>query len=378
MSHYILDIFIKLNSLSFKIHILPAGVKMPVKCSPENLPVLFLYNVNPDWDSSDRFSVLESNEKMCSALKNAGHPVIPVQISDNNIKEVLTHYSPKEVIVFNQCECIPGIPHSEHEVVKIIESMGFIYTGSTADVLMLAENKFEAKQILESRNISTPAWKIYNEPEINGWDIFPAIVKTACEHCSISLNHESVVMNNRELESRVKYILKNYNQPALVEDFIDGREFHVPICGNGTLKMLPPVEMDFSAFNDVHDRLCTYDSKFDPDSLHYKKIEGLIPAPLSDTALKSLEEICLDAYCAIGCRDYARMDVRERDGKFFILDVNPNADLDSEASIACSAEHSGLTYSKMMTYFVKLAARRHPIYAESSSKKDKLPAVNSK
>lgn len=367
MSHYILDIFLYLNFLLYGLNIQLVGIGMSIEFLPENLSILFLYNVDPDWDLHDSISALESNEKMCSALKDAGHSVIAVQISGQNPRAILSRYSPKEMIVFNQCESIPGIPHSEHEAARIIESLGFIYTGSTPDVLMLAENKFEAKQKLKSHNISTPVWRIYKEPDIDGWDIFPAIVKTACEHCSISINSESVVMNVRELESRIKYILKNYNQPALVEDFIDGREYHVPIYGNGTLNMLPAVEMDFSAFNDIHDRLCTYDSKFNPSSFHYNKIEGLIPAPLSETALKSLEEICLDAYRVIGCRDYARIDVRERDGKFFILDVNPNADLDIEASIACSAEYCGITYSKLMNFFVKLAFIRHPAYAGSSN-----------
>ncbi|MBN1466905.1 hypothetical protein JXA02_14220 [candidate division KSB1 bacterium] len=339
---------------------------MPVNCSPQDIPVLFLYNVDPAWSVNDRISAIESNEKMCSALQDAGHPVISAPITGQNLQDILSRYSPKELIVFNQCECIPGTPHSEHEVARIIESLGFVYTGSTPDVLMLAENKFATKQTLESHNISTPAWTIYEEPNINGWDIFPAIVKAACEHGSASLDSESVVMNMRELQSRTEYVLKNYSQPVLVEDFIDGREFHVPVCGNGTLNVLPVVEMDFSAFNDVHDRLCTYDSKYDPGSLHYKKIEGLIPAPLTDAALKSLEEICLDAYCAMGCRDYARMDVRERDGKFYILDVNPNADLDVDASMACSGEYSGMSYPTMMNYLVKLAARRHPLYARLS------------
>lgn len=335
---------------------------MPVNCPAEDLPVLFLYNVDPNWKKRDRISAIESNEKIYSALMDAGHPVIPVKVSGRNIGDILSRYSPKDVIVFNQCESIPGLPHSEHQAAKIIESLGFIYTGSTPDVLMLAENKAVAKQIFDSCNIPSPVWKIYEEPGKNGWNIFPAIVKTAFEHCSISLDSESVVMNSRELDSRIKHILKNYNQPALVEDFIDGREFHVSICGNGTLKMLPVVEMDFSAFNDVHDRLCTYDSKFEPESIHYNNIESLIPAPLSEEALKVLEEISIDAYRAIGCRDYARLDIREREGKFYVLDVNPNADLDIEASIACSAEYSGLSYAKMMNYLVKLAASRHPHY----------------
>jgi D-alanine-D-alanine ligase len=341
---------------------------MTVKCPPENIPVLFLYDMDPAWDSRDKITAQKSNEKMMSALKDAGHPVESAKLSTQDVGDILSDYSPEELIVFNQCENIPGIPHSEPIAAKMIESLGFTYTGSTSDVLLLAENKNKTKQILDSLNIPSPVWRIYNEPETAGWNIFPAIVKTACEHCSICLNSESVVMNSEELESRIEYILKNYNQPALVEDFIDGREFHVTVCGNGKVSMFPVVEMDFSAFNDVHDRLCTYDSKFVPGSMHYDKIEGVIPAPLTSTAIKSLEKISLDAYHAIGCRDYARLDVRERDGKFYVLDVNPNADLDSEASVACSAEYAGMSYSKMMTYFVRLAANRHSIYSRSSDK----------
>ena len=229
---------------------------------------------------------------------------------------------------------------------------------------MLAGDKIKTKQALDSFDIPTPEWKVYYEPFAEDWELFPAIVKTTLEHCSVSLNPESVVMNTVELESRIEHVLKNYNQPAMVEDFIDGREFHIPLWGNGAVRMLSVVEMDFSAFSDIHDRLCTYDSKFDPCSMHYNKIESRIPAPLDDTALKALEKISIESYCAIGCRDYGRLDVRERDGKFYVLDVNPNADLDMDASIACSAEYSGLPYHEMMHHLVRLAANRHALFSK--------------
>jgi D-alanine-D-alanine ligase len=343
------------------------GDIMPVNCESENLPVLYLYNIDPDWDTHDIKAALKSNEKMAAALQEAGHPVISAELSNKDLTSLLLRHFSRDLIIFNQCESIPGIPYSEHEAVRIIESLGFVYTGSTPDVLMLTANKAETKKILESYNIPTPDWRVYNEPVAGDWNIFPAIVKTALEHCSISLGRESVVLNSRELESRIEYILKNYDQPALVEDFIDGREFHVPIWGNGEIKMLPVVEMDFSVFHDVHDRLCTYDSKFIPKSRHYKIIESLHPAPLSPDDLKILERVSIEAYRAIGCRDYARLDVRKRDGIFYVLDVNPNADLDSDASIACSAGYSGISYIEMMNYLVRLAANRHPLYCRSSN-----------
>ena len=337
---------------------------MPVHCPSGELHVLFLYNINPEWEGSDRTSAIESNKKMIAALESAGHPVTPAALEDAGLDLLLSGHSAEKQIVFNQCENIPGITQSEHEVARIIESLGFTYTGSPPDVLKLAANKIETKSVMESRNIPTPAWRVYHKPSAPDWNLFPAIVKTSFEHCSISLNPESVVLNQSELESRIEFILENFNQPAMVEDFIDGREFHIPLCGNGTVRMLPVVEMDFSAFKDIHDRLCTYDSKFDPDSLHYNKIESRIPAPLSGRAMQGLEKICLQAYRDVGCRDYARLDVRERDGTFFVLDVNPNADLDIDASIACSAEYAGISYPEMLNYLVRLAASRNSLYSK--------------
>lgn len=336
---------------------------MTANCAPGDLHVLFVYDINPEWENSDRESAIESNKKMMAALEDAGHPVTPIEVHDGDLDSLLSRHPAERLIVFNQCESIPGIPHSEYMAARMIESLGYVYTGSTPDVLKLAGNKIETKRIIESHNIPTPVWKVYYEPVADDWNIYPAIVKTTYEHCSIGLNSESVVLNREELEARIAYILEDYNQPAMVEDFIDGREFHVPIWGNGTVRMLPVVEMDFTAFKDVHDRLCTYDSKFEPGSLHYNEIESRIPAPLGDEALRELEEICLGAYCAVGCRDYARLDVRERHGAFYVLDVNPNADLAIDASIACSADYLGISYPEMLNYLVGLAADRHPFYS---------------
>ncbi len=336
---------------------------MPVQSDPENLPVLFLYQVEPDWDTADNASAMESNAKMTAALQQAGHPVQTAELRCCNLERLLDDYSANDFVVFNQCESLPGVPHSEHTAARIIEDSGFAYTGSAPEVLALTSDKAATKNILFSNNIPTPAWEVFHEPDAADWNAYPAIVKTVREHCSISLSPESVVLNRQELEARIRHVLQNYRQPALVEDFIDGREFHVALWGNGRIRMLPPVEMDFSAFRDIHERLCTYDSKFSPASQHYNDIKTLVPAPLTPDQLSLLERVCLDTYRAVGCRDYARLDVRMRDNMFYVLDVNPNADLDCEASIACAAEKAGFLYPDMMNRLVRLAARRHPLFS---------------
>ncbi len=150
--------------------------------------------------------------------------------------------------------------------------------------------------------------------------------------------------------------------PALVEDFVDGREFHVSLWGNGRVEMLPPAEMDFSALNDVHDRLCSFDAKFMPGSVHYEKIRTVIPGTLREAEQTELERVCMAAYKAIGCRDYGRIDLRLRDGVFYVLDINPNPDISEDASMASAAEFAGYSHGDMARYLIKLAAKRHPVF----------------
>jgi D-alanine-D-alanine ligase len=122
--------------------------------------------------------------------------------------------------------------------------------------------------------------------------------------------------------------------------------------------MLPPAEMDFSAFADVRDRLCTLESKTDPASIHYNQIKLRLPAPLDDDEYRRLEQISRAAYRAVGCRDYARIDIRLRDSTFYVLDVNPNADISYQGSLACAGAVAGYSYGAVGSHLINLAARR--------------------
>jgi len=336
---------------------------VPVNIHPQDLPVLLLHNVDPAWAADEKSAAVDATEQLATALKNVGHPVTPLAVLDTDIAAVLSPYDPDDAIVFNWCEEIPGIPHSEARVAEIIENLNFVYTGSDPEVLTLCEDKLRVKHLLREAGIPTPDYRFFESPEPNAWRHFPAIIKPSHEHCSIGITSESVVMTEEELLRRVEYVIETYDQPALVEDFIDGREFRVSIWGNAQLLILPPAEMDFSAFDDVRERLCTYDAKFVPESAHYRKIETLLPASLTDTERRRLERVSRQAYRALGCRDYARIDIRLRNGIFFVLDVNPNADISADASMAFIAENAGYSYGAMGSYITRLAARRHTVFA---------------
>ncbi len=328
---------------------------------PEKLPVILLYNVDPDWTTEEKNEVIRQSTELDDALQKQGYPTVTIAIEDDDIAAHLRPFDPRQYIIFNWCEGLPGVTHSEWLVAKKLESLGYTFTGADSVALALAQDKQRIKIILDKASIPTPPWRICDAPDVQDWKIFPAIVKPQNEHCSAGITPESVVMNPEDLKNRISFVLNKYAQPALVEDFIDGREFHVAVWGNENMIVLPAAEMDFSCFSNVNDRLCTYDAKFIPGSLHYEEIKTLLPAPLTADEKKSLEKVCRDAYRATGCRDYARMDIRLRDNVFFVLDVNPNADISSDASMACAAEVDGIDYAQMGSRIVEMAAKRHPV-----------------
>jgi D-alanine-D-alanine ligase len=325
-------------------------------------PVLLLYNLDPAWSEQDRNESFQAMEKLMRELQREGHTVIPVCLEDANLAGLLAGYPPEEYLVFNWCEEIPGAPHSAAKVARCLEDLGFTFTGADSQALVLAQDKRLVKRVLHRSGVPTPAWKIYETGARNGWERFPAIVKPAFEHCSFGVTREAVVRSPQELHQRIEFVLREFSQPALVEEFVDGRELHVTVIGNGTLHVLPPAEMDFSAFEDVCDRLCTYESKFDPQSAPYNEIQLHLPAPLTPDELARLEQTALAAYRATSCRDYARLDIRLRDGIFYVLDVNPNADFSPDTSLALAAEVAGYSYGQLGSWLVNLAAQRHPVF----------------
>ncbi|MBI3243807.1 MAG: hypothetical protein HYZ49_16095 [Chloroflexi bacterium] len=154
---------------------------------------------------------------------------------------------------------------------------------------------------------------------------------------------------------------EQYNDDSLVEPFLDSREFHVGILGNGNPEILPPVEYDYSVFTDLHDRLYTYQWKYDGDSRGYKEIKLLCPLPAGDGLLvEKLKATALAAYKAFQLSDYGRIDLRMLGDEPQILDINPNPDIDYTSALMTSARACGLTYNQVVTRIVELASARMP------------------
>jgi len=191
---------------------------------------------------------------------------------------------------------------------------------------------------------------------------FPAIVKPNCEDGSLGIGMNAVVCDTDELQQRVSAIVKRYEQPALIEEFIEGREFNIAIYDDIEPRALPVSEIDFSRMPEATPHICSYEAKWHEDSLLFLRTPPICPAPIDSSLMSRLQMIALEAFMDLGCRDYARIDFRVADnGEIFILEVNPNPDISRSAGYARALAAAGIEYKEFWQSMIKKAKARRSL-----------------
>jgi D-alanine-D-alanine ligase len=324
-----------------------------------NFHAVILYSIFSDWTPDDTLVSDEAVARMRRGLNAVGLEVTPIPVK-RDVVTPLKHLDPRDTVIFNWCEGLDGDPNAYDEVPPILEDLGFAYTGSGAWTLHATQRKGQTKQLLLENKIPTPVSKIYDRAVLNGWRRYPAIVKPANEHCSFGITRDSVVDSPQQLKERVQYVLDTWKGPALVEDFIDGVEYNVSVWGNGKLQVLPLAAIDYAVFDDYHDRLVSFDAKWNPESDAYRLTGVQCPAPVDPVLKRRIERVALKAYQALRLRDYGRIDMRVRNGVPYVLDVNANPDITMEGGFSRSARVAGYDYGQMAAKILSFAADRRP------------------
>jgi D-alanine-D-alanine ligase len=322
--------------------------------------ILVLNNENPAWPAPDLIWGQEILATLLAGLSEQGYRFESYIYFDD--LSGLDRYAPEEWLIWNWGEELDGRPWTEAEVAAELERRGFAYTGATPDVFRRVQSRAGVKQRLEAAGLPTlPARVFTDAAEAGDWKLFPAIVKGANQHASYGINRESVVTNAAELVGRIRFLRADFSDDALAEPFLDSREFHVAVWGNEQPEALPPMELDYSIFSDMHDRLYTYEWKFDRLSVGFRDMKMPCPAPADRPDWQArLMAVAVEAYRAIGLRDYGRMDMRMLGDEPQILDVNANPDLDVTSVLPVSSRASGYTYGAMLDRIVGYAAERMP------------------
>jgi len=298
-------------------------------------------------------------EVVCEALNNDGlqATVIPLQRSMINFLRRLKELN-VEVIV-NLCEGFFGKPQWESNVAAVMEVLHIPFTGNSSRTLALCQDKHQAKAILASFNLPVaPSQMITSADEMVDLR-FPLIVKPNAEDASVGVYPESVVYDQESLAAQVKRVIETYDQPALVEEYIDGREFNVSVLDNGDIQPLPVSEIDFSGMPEGYPRICSYEAKWYPDHILFQTTPPICPAPIDGELKQRLQDLALAAFRVMGCRDYARVDLRmNNQGEVFILEVNPNPDISLDAGYFRALKAAGISYAEFWKMMISNALKR--------------------
>ncbi len=267
--------------------------------------------------------------------------------------------------IFNCCESFRGDASLEMCVAGVYELFGVPYTGTPALNLGICLNKPIAKSLFQAHAIPTPRFAVVREP----WDCdaaavlgFPLIVKPAHEDASIGIDVHAVVSTFETLRDRIEFVRREFRQPALVEEFIDGREVNVAVLASSPEEFmtLPISEIRFQGYPEDRPRIIGYQAKWVEHSPEYRGTPPRCPADLPEALAQRVRDTALAAARVAGLADYGRIDMRIRrgDNQVFVLEANPNPDISFDSGFVRAAEASGRTHASVIREILERAIER--------------------
>ena len=300
--------------------------------------------------------VLEAVSAVKTSLLELGHDVtiLPLKLPFEEAKAELSVIVTD--LVFNLFEGFCGYPETEAMVPQILSQRGIPYTGCPVKAISLALDKPKTKAILAAAGMNTPRYQVLEPGSVSEFRLnYPCIVKPAAEDASHGLTPESFVNDFAALKKQVEVISECYGGRALVEEFLNGREFNATVLGNGKYTVLPISEITYTLPPGLP-RILTYAAKWESDNPYYWGTPVVCPAELSLKEKECVQETALTAFKLTGCRGYARVDMRMDDmGRLNVIEVNPNPDISPGSGAARQAVAAGWSYTQFIEHLVNLA-----------------------
>ena len=300
------------------------------------------------------------------ALRAGGHESRRVMVDASVDPLVHDLMNDRPDLVINLAESFAGKSALESNIAALLNLLDLRYTGSSPAGLLVAGDKTLSKKVLVFHGIKTPQFAtVYRGMVDWAGDVkFPLIVKPPQEDASLGITHRSIVRDVRELLEKIAELQSEYQQPALAEQFVEGREFYVGVLGNANARALPVIELDFSRFPADRPRIASWAAKWgdegDAKGAEFEGTASIFPEHLPDELREEMQKVAVDAFHALRLRDYARVDMRVTDaGEVYVIEVNPNCYLEAKSEFARAAERDGLSYDALIAQIVELAAARY-------------------
>jgi len=303
----------------------------------------------------------EDVQEVYESLKKAGHNPIFLRL-DGTVQSLIELAQTETDLIFNLVESFGGNDTLDSNVAAYLELLGRKFTGAGSHGLYLAQDKALAKKIFAFHGIHTPYFAtVYRGRTEHAHDIqFPVIVKPAREDGSIGIHFGAVCGSIKELMERLDYIHAQFDSPALIEEYIEGRELYVGVLGNDKPEPLPVVELDLSKLPEGTPKIAGSEVKWEEETEAYQKTWPFFPKDLDEELVTKIREKAVQAFQSLQLRDYGRIDFRlASDGTLHVLEVNPNPYLLPSAELALAAKESGRSFSDLIAQIVELALARY-------------------
>ena len=334
------------------------------------LDITILYNkptLPPDHPAYEQEAgVLESVAAFRSALTAAGHAISEFALTDSLGALIDAVAARRPDVIVNFCEEFGGTTAGEIYVAGLLETFKIPYTGSPPECLALGRDKARAKWLLAGAGLPTAPFVRVNRGEaipqgkLTDWLAEgPLFVKPASEDASLGIDHDSVVSDWSALRCQTAAVLDRFGA-ALIERYIDGREFNIGVVALPDLQVLPLAEIEFQVGpGKLRWPIVTYQGKWDMEGPEDLATQPRCPANVEPALGAAIRETTAAAFRLLGCRDYARVDMRvDRAGRIFILEVNANPDAGPRAGLAKALRIGGMEYNDFVQRLVATAAAR--------------------
>ncbi|MFH0768331.1 MAG: D-alanine--D-alanine ligase [Chloroflexota bacterium] len=300
-------------------------------------------------------------EQVAGALSEGGHKVSLIGIRDD-LRELLDNLDDKRPdVVFNLCERFADNDAYEMHVTAVLAMLGQPFTGTGPAGMVLRQDKAVTKKLLKFHGVPYPNYATFDKDnlEFAGKMRFPLFVKPLHGDTSLGIDDSSLVTEYSKLIERIGFIQTHLKVPALVEEYIEGREFYVGILGNDPAEILPVMELDFAKLPSGYPRIYGHEAKSDTDSLQFGAVNAIVATELAPEVRARLIMAGREAAYALKVQDYARVDIRlSADGIPIVVEVNANPYLERTSAFPLAALQAGMGHTTLVNRIVEIARKR--------------------
>jgi D-alanine-D-alanine ligase len=302
--------------------------------------------------------------QVAAALRKGGHKV-SVLGAHGDVRKLIAGLKRRQPeLIVNLMEMFGKNLFADVAVVGLLDLLGLPYTGGGPGEIYLQQDKGLTKKLLAFDGIRYPDYAVFSKNvdlETGGRLRMPLFVKPLRTDASIGIDSRGLVHSATEMNKRVKAIHEKVNDSALVEEYIEGREFYVGVLGNRESVAFPPIEMDFAGLKNGQPHVLDKRAKWTRGSEEYRGTKAVL-AEISDELRAKLHKVALEAYRALRVRDYGRIDLRlTQTNEIYVIEVNANCYLEKASEFATAAAAAGIDYPTLINKIAELALERHQI-----------------